>query len=129
MASSYAGPASLATAGNAGFTGLWHSGGVVGKDFPTSFKKVNPTIFYNAPRLHEGLAADEFPAILQRGETVTPKGESAGGDNYNILITAVDAQSFMELTRRNPEAIIGPFIDQVNSNNMALRSAIKVAGR
>jgi hypothetical protein len=27
-----------------------------------------------APRLHGGLAADEFPAILQRGESVTPKG-------------------------------------------------------
>jgi len=26
------------------------------------------------PRLHGGLAADEFPAILQRGEAVTPKG-------------------------------------------------------
>ena len=30
--------------------------------------------FYSPPRLHKGLAPDEFPAILQKGEEVVPKG-------------------------------------------------------
>jgi hypothetical protein len=38
-----------------------------------------------APRLHNGLAADEFPAVLQKGERVIPKGKSAGNTN-NITI-------------------------------------------
>jgi len=34
-------------------------------------------------RLHSGLASDEFPAILQRDETVLPRGRSGGrGDVY-----------------------------------------------
>ena len=56
-----------------------HSGGVVGSP-SGSIKSVNPAIFANAPRLHDGLAHDEYPAILQAGETVTPKGQSPGGD-------------------------------------------------
>ena len=51
-----------------------HSGGIVGKDY--SFKRTVPSIlFASAPRLHDGLRADEFPAILQKGETVIPAGQ------------------------------------------------------
>lgn len=51
-----------------------HSGGIVGKDY--SFKRTVPSVmFANAPRLHDGLRADEFPAILQKGETVIPAGQ------------------------------------------------------
>jgi len=39
-----------------------------------------------APRLHGGLAADEFPAILQRGETVIPRG----GATPNVAIQVVN---------------------------------------
>jgi hypothetical protein len=39
----------------------------------------------SAPRLHNGLAADEFPAVLQKGETVVPKGKPAGTVN-NVTI-------------------------------------------
>lgn len=38
---------------------------------------------YRIPRLHEGLYADEFPAILQRGEAVIPKG---GGKSPSVDI-------------------------------------------
>jgi TP901 family phage tail tape measure protein len=56
-----------------------HKGGVVGKD-PPSFRRWLPaSLFQHAPRLHSGLRSDEFPAILQRGETVIPKGGGAGG--------------------------------------------------
>ena len=48
-----------------------HEGGRVGE---SGTKAIMPaSLFNNAPRLHGGLAADEFPAILQKGETVIPK--------------------------------------------------------
>jgi len=48
-----------------------HMGGMAGVGWPTRY--VPAGTFTRAPRLHEGLAADEFPAILQRGEVVLPK--------------------------------------------------------
>jgi hypothetical protein len=42
--------------------------------------------FAGAPRLHSGLAADEFPSILQRGEQVIPKGGGGGGIAPTIII-------------------------------------------
>lgn len=59
--------------------GLYHSGGVAGR--PSSTRNVSPGIFAGAPRYHNGgvagLRPDEVPAILQRGEVITPRG--AGG--------------------------------------------------
>ena len=60
-----------------------HSGGVVGRGGPT--RNVSSGVFAGAPRLHNGLAGDEFPAILQRGETVTPRG-GGGGNAPTIII-------------------------------------------
>ena len=84
--------------GGGGFFGLFHQGGVVGVT-PTPMKLVNPAVFENAPRLHNGLAPDEFPAILQKGETVIPKNKSHHHkDNFNIVfnVQTPNAQSFME---------------------------------
>jgi len=55
--------------------GLFHGGGTVGST-PVPVRLINPVMFANAPRYHSGLGRDEFPAILQRGETVLPKGTS-----------------------------------------------------
>ncbi|MEI6158372.1 MAG: phage tail length tape measure family protein [Roseococcus sp.] len=54
-----------------------HSGAIIGLESPAS-RSVDPSIFATAPRFHTGgmpgLAADEVPAILQRGEGVfTPE--------------------------------------------------------
>jgi hypothetical protein len=55
---------------------ILHDGGVVGQtSAPT--RSVSPGLFVGAPRLHGGLAPDEFPAILQKGETVIPKNKKA----------------------------------------------------
>ncbi len=63
-----------------------HGGGLVGSTaFPV--RGVSPALFAGAPRLHNGLAADEFPAILQRGERVIPKG---GGGAPNVSIQVVN---------------------------------------
>jgi hypothetical protein len=54
------------------FTGLFslfHEGGLVGYS-NTAMRSVSPAIFAGAPRFHDGLGDDEFPAILQRGERV-----------------------------------------------------------
>lgn len=56
----------------------FHSGGVVGKD--GAYRTASPFAFAGAPRLHSGLAPDEFPAILQSGEAVIPKGKWSYGD-------------------------------------------------
>ncbi len=58
--------------------GVAHAGGIVGE---TSFPKrvVSASTFAGAPRLHGGLASDEYPTILQRGEQVIPKGGGGVG--------------------------------------------------
>lgn len=53
--------------------GVYHQGGIVGRDAVHS-RLVSLSEFANAPRLHSGLAPDEYPAILQRGEEVIPRG-------------------------------------------------------
>lgn len=63
--------------------GLFHGGGVVGSG--GAGRRVPAGVFVGAPRLHGGLMAGEYPAILQRGETVTPKGGWSGGPT-NIRI-------------------------------------------
>jgi hypothetical protein len=56
--------------GGASMFSSFHSGGVVGGGGGGG---------YYIPRLHDGLASDEFPAILQRGETVLRRGDSGSG--------------------------------------------------
>jgi lambda family phage tail tape measure protein len=100
-----------------------HSGGVIGAGggMPRS---VDSRVFIGAPRMHSGgLAGDEVPAILQRGERVIPRGGSAmpglvqhfhiGGNVTRADLAAVaqagrdSAIAFVaEARRRNPT---GPF--------------------
>jgi hypothetical protein len=54
--------------------GLYHSGtDFVGQGWAPK-RDTDPRLFMNAPRFHSGLQPLEFPAILQWGETVTPRG-------------------------------------------------------
>lgn len=62
--------------------GILHAGGEVGSSaYPR--RSVSPMAFAGAPRFHDGAALglkpDEVPAILQKGETVLPRGTKAGG--------------------------------------------------
>lgn len=67
--------------------GIYHSGGTVGSGGPR--RTVHPAAFAGAPRYHSGgiagLRAGEVPAILQRGETVLPRGSSMGGNDITII--------------------------------------------
>jgi lambda family phage tail tape measure protein len=63
-----------------------HSGGLVGEG--NTFKSANPAVFNNAPKYHNGgIAGDEVPAILQRGEGVFTKDQmkAMGGTNVQII--------------------------------------------
>ena len=71
-------------------TQMAHKGGIVGESI-TGRKLVNPMIFNNAPRLHDGLAADEFPTILQKGEQVIPKNQV--GQAPNITLNVINQTS------------------------------------
>ena len=66
-----------ATNGAVALGGLYHSGGIVGETSVPG-RYVHPAYFDNAPRYHSGLMPDEFPAILQRGEQVIPRGAASG---------------------------------------------------
>ena len=77
------------------FGSLFHSGGKVGES-SVSRRALPAYAFIGAPRFHNGLMPDEFPAILQKGETVLPKNSRMGGDTIVFNITTPDAKSFMD---------------------------------
>lgn len=68
-----------------------HSGGMAGSG-PT--RQVPAALFTGAPRYHRGgmvgLAPDEVPAILQRGERVLSRKEVAQGNEVKIIIQNID---------------------------------------
>lgn len=65
--------------------GIFHEGGVVGQGGRK--RAVNPLVFAGAPRMHRGgLAGDEVPAILQRGEIVLPRGASAAQKGVHVTV-------------------------------------------
>ena len=63
---------------------------------PSRMVHTPPGLFIDAPRLHSGLAPDEFPAILQRGERVTPRGGGGSGGvrDVHIHVNTPDTTSF-----------------------------------
>lgn len=84
--------ASIIGAGG-GFTGLFHTGGIAGQ--ATQFRSVDPSVFMNARRYHMGgIAGDEVPAILKRGEPVFRSMEHArqAVGNDNATLTQILAQ-------------------------------------
>jgi lambda family phage tail tape measure protein len=75
----------------------FHKGGTVGSDSPT-FANVYPaSMFSNAPRLHSGLNSDEFPAILQGGEKVIPKGGAKSGGGSPTFIVHMENPVFQDM--------------------------------
>lgn len=80
--------------------GLFHdSPRTVGSNTPP-MRSVPSSIFFNAPRLHGGLASDEFPAILQTGEQVVPRGGAAGGGTYHMHVHGVTDTSRWQRSNR-----------------------------
>jgi hypothetical protein len=85
---------------------LWmHSGGIVG---PSSPMRMMPAgMFDHAVRLHSGLKGDEFPAVLQRGEQVIPRGGGSGrgsGGNVTVNVNVPQGTDRLSATRIATEA-------------------------
>lgn len=74
--------------------GVYHRGGVVGAAPETRFAPA--ALFASAPRFHNGLGPDEFPAILERGETVIPRGGRAGGTVNIFNVSTPDPRAFAQ---------------------------------
>lgn len=77
-----------------GIASLFHSGGIVGQ--PTATRMVSPLAFAGAPRMHSGgIAGDEVPAILKRGEEVLPENHprhrnNAGGGDVRVNLNVIN---------------------------------------
>jgi hypothetical protein len=83
-----------------GGIGGMHSGGIVGRD--RSFtRNISPLAFIGAPRFHDGMGDDEFPAVLQRGERVlTANQDARNSAAMNRLADAVQNRSTPAGTER-----------------------------
>ncbi|HPD32465.1 MAG TPA: phage tail tape measure protein [Phycisphaerae bacterium] len=64
-------------------TPVAHSGWRVGT-MPPSVRDVPWSVFAGAPRLHNGLRWDEYPAILQKDEVVTSAADARAGRNVTL---------------------------------------------
>jgi TP901 family phage tail tape measure protein len=85
----------------------FHKGGVVGKDGEKRFAPAS--LFKDAPRLHTGLRPNEFPAILEKGETVIPADKSKRDfantgqsqvNYFNVTVQAPDGNISKESQRQ-----------------------------
>jgi lambda family phage tail tape measure protein len=99
----------------------YHGGGVVGSGSAPS-RTVPMSIFAGAPRLHGGLAADEYPAILQRGETVIPRGGAPQSQKQTVEIK-IENQSGIPMKVEKGvvdfqlnKMVVGIMLKQVNDN-------------
>jgi tape measure domain-containing protein len=114
----------LLGAGASWISSFFHSGGVIGDSNAGSSRAVNPAIFFNAPRYHTGgIASDEVPAVLQKGEEVLTandprhrnnigRGGAAGGGASNVTSIVVMDPNFV------PDAMSGAAGSQIVINHI-----------
>ena len=99
---------------------VMHGGGIVGET--SSSRYVSTGLFAGAPRLHGGLKSDEFPAILQKGEEVVPKG-GGGKAVVNINVNAIDAQGTYEFLIKNKRTLAFVIGSAMNNNHPSRRGS------
>jgi tape measure domain-containing protein len=64
---------------------IFHGGGEVGASSVPS-RSLPASLFYGAPRFHDGLYPGEFPAILKRGETVSTPEQMKAMQGSSITV-------------------------------------------
>jgi hypothetical protein len=112
-------------------TNIFHDGGTVGRDTVPQ-QPMPVSMFNNAPRLHDGLASDEYPAILQRGETVIPRGEGKS-DSPNVQVNVInntnqEAQAEQQQPKWDGEKwILNVVLDAANRNKNNFGKGLKGA--
>ncbi|KQZ31577.1 hypothetical protein ASD50_15010 [Mesorhizobium sp. Root552] len=110
-----------------GYIGLFHEGGTAGN--ATRFRGgVDMNIFQHAPRYHNGgIANDEVPAILKRGEPVFKSMEHArqvvGGSNVNVVINNNAGVAVQAQERREADGSISidVLVDRVVAEKLSRR--------
>ena len=113
--------------GNSGFGR--HNGGIVDGS-PGSFSRsINPFLFLGAPRFHTGLLPGEFPAILEEGETVIPKGGFRGNANISVNIKNESGES-LKVSKVNTQGdlsqmVIDIVLDGYARNRSGMRDMFK----
>jgi len=104
-----------------------HAGGVVGQ--MRDFRYIAPSIFNTAPRLHRGLAPDEVPTILQKGETVIPRGGAPVNIDVNVINeTGVPMKQKGAPKWNGREWVVGIVTEEINQYG-PLRQTIEGIGR
>lgn len=60
-------------------------------------------------------------------EAITPLNKGAGKaeNNFNISISALDSKSLTDLMRDNPQAVVSPFIDALQSGSSGLSTVLR----
>lgn len=125
MGPSSSGANTTTTRGGQGGGYGFHEGGIVGVT-PAPVRIVNPNIFANAKRLHGGLRNDEFPAILQKGEEVIPKGGSRDITVNLTNKTDVEmAKPKVTQRRDGSQLILDVVLDAANRNKGGFRDNMK----
>ncbi len=100
----------------------WHAGGMVTPGGQTSLRRVSAGVFANAPRFHGGgLASDEVPAILQKGERVLTKEQQVNQNRQqqpqNIrIVNAFDT------------SVVGDFLGSAAGERIILNAVQRNAG-
>jgi len=107
-----------------------HEGGLVGATPPSSWRIVPAGIMAGAPRFHEGLLPDEYPAILQKGEIVLRKGTPVVSGSGDVSVRIIN-ESGQKMQIKNSEAsfngqemIVTVWLDAFQRNAFGLRSAL-----
>ena len=107
-----------------------HAGGWVGSGSPGPIRSLPADVVGHAPRFHKGLAPDEFPAVLQRGEQVTARGAASApsrGMNVNISLVNQSGQNLQAEegpTRYEGEDMIKTIILKAAAGDMKFRSVL-----
>ncbi|MFH1684684.1 MAG: hypothetical protein ABH983_00100, partial [Candidatus Micrarchaeota archaeon] len=119
-----------------GVVGMVHGGGIIGKT-PLPTKMVNPMAFINAPKFGRGgIAKDEIPAILHKGEGVFTEEQmkAMGGSgkppsvNINIennTVAGLKAKQ-KEVKWNGQEWVVNVWLDAYTRNAFGLRDSVGV---
>jgi hypothetical protein len=116
---------------------LFHSGGEVGSG--GSSRAVSAAAFIGAPRYHSGgvagLAPDEVPAILQRGEIVLSRDQvaNAGAGNMELRVvvqnedggTTAMQQTGQDVSFDGEKMIATVWLSAVRNNTANIRDALQ----
>jgi hypothetical protein len=92
--------------------GILHKGGVAGQDGYGHGRAVSHSMFTGAKRYHRGgiagLQPGEIPAILQRGETILPRGVGLSGQTggtLNIHVSTEEGEMFRPVVRAESQDV------------------------